>query len=78
MLRASGLAYTILRPGRLTDDPGIGRISLAPWLKGADVPRADVAALLAACLDDQRSIGCLWEVTGGDTPIADAIARAAT
>ena len=77
VLRASGLAYTILRPGRLTDDPGTGRIHLAPWLKGADVPRADVAALLAACLDDERSIGGLWEVTGGDTPIDEAIAQAA-
>ena len=67
----------ILRPGRLTDDPGTGRINLGPWLKGADIPRADVAALLAACLIDDRSIGRQWEMTGGDTAIADAIAQAA-
>ena len=77
VLRASGLDYTILRPGRLTDDPGTGRINLGPWLKGADIPRADVAALLAACLIDDRSIGRQWEMTGGDTAIADAIAQAA-
>jgi uncharacterized protein YbjT (DUF2867 family) len=77
VLRASGLAYTILRPGRLTDEPGTGRVNLGPWLKGADIPRADVAALLAACLEDERAIGHQWEVTGGDTPIAEAIAQAA-
>ncbi len=77
VLRASGLDHTIIRPGRLTYDPGTGGINLAPWLKGADIPRADVAALLAACLDDDRSIGGLWEATGGPTPINQAIARAA-
>jgi len=76
VLCASGLAYTIIRPGRLTDDPKTGRIYLAPWLKGADVPRADVAALLAACLDNDRSIGHIWEVTSGNIAIADAIAQA--
>ncbi|MCZ6848886.1 MAG: SDR family oxidoreductase [Alphaproteobacteria bacterium] len=76
-LRESGLEFTIIRPGRLTDDPGTGRVELASRLKGADVPRADVAALLAACLDDERSIGRQWEATGGGTPIDEAIARAA-
>lgn len=76
-LRESGLEFTIIRPGRLTDDPGTGRVELASRLKGAPVPRADVAALLAACLDDERSIGRQWEATGGDLPINDAIARAA-
>jgi len=75
-LRESGLDYTILRPGHLTDDPGTGRIGLAPRLKGADVPRDDVAALLLACLDDPRAIDRQWEVTKGETPIGEAIARA--
>lgn len=76
VLRASGLDHTIIRPGRLTDDPGTGDVNLAPWLKGADIARADVAALLAACLDDRRSIGCQWEATGGGTLIPEAIASA--
>lgn len=77
VLRASGLDYTIIRPGRLTDDPGTGHVNLGPWLKGADIPRSDVAALLAACLEDDCAVGRTWEVTGGDTPIIDAIVRAA-
>lgn len=75
-LRQSGLDYTIIRPGRLTDDPGTGRIALAPRLKGADVPRDDVAALLDACLTDPRTIGRQWEMTKGDTPINEAIGQA--
>ena len=29
-LRASDLAWTIIRPGRLTDDPATGLVSLGP------------------------------------------------
>lgn len=76
-LRASGLEYTILRPGRLTDEPGTGRVNLARRLKGANVPRDDVAAVLLACLDDPRTIGRQWELTRGETVITDAIAQAA-
>ncbi len=77
VLRAAGLDYTIIRPGRLTDEPGTGRIALAPWLKGADIPRADVAALLAAVLENDNAVNRLWEATGGDTPIPWAIEAAA-
>ena len=76
-LRESGLEYTIIRPGRLTDDPGTGRIALGPRLEGADIPRADVAALLVALLENQSAIGRQWEATKGDTPINEAIKKAA-
>ncbi len=76
-LRESGLDYTIIRPGRLTEEPGSGRIALGPRLKGAEIPRADVAALLAAVLENDGTIGRQWEATGGDTPIGQAIAEAA-
>jgi uncharacterized protein YbjT (DUF2867 family) len=73
-LRASGLDYTVVRPGRLTDDPGTGRIALAPDLPRGSVPRADVAATFAAMLDAPNTIGKTLDLTGGDTPIADAVA----
>jgi ADP-ribose pyrophosphatase YjhB (NUDIX family) len=41
------------------------------------VPRADVAAVIAAVLDDDRSIGATWALVGGDTPIGEAIDQAA-
>src|SRR5262249_47264311 len=40
-LRASGLDYTIVRPGGLTDDPGTGLVSIAERLDRGQVPRAD-------------------------------------
>src|SRR3954449_6155078 len=56
-LRASGLDWTVIRPGGLTDDPPAGSIALAPELPRGSIPRADVAATLAAVLDAANTIG---------------------
>lgn len=73
-LRASGLAYTIVRPGSLTDDPGTGRVTVAEQLEGGGaVPRDDVAAVLAAALADDATIGRTIELVSGDVPIDDAL-----
>ena len=77
-LRASGLDWTILRPGRLTDDPATARVALGDDVARSEVPRADVAAVTAAVIDDDRSIGHQWNLVSGDTPVPDAIANAAT
>jgi len=75
-LRASDLAWTILRPGGLTDDPGTGRVSLGPHVGRGSIPRADVAAVLVALLDDDRSIGAQWVARSGETPIDEAVGAA--
>jgi len=75
-LRDSGLDWTILRPGGLTDDPGTGRVRLAESVPRGKVPRADVAAVLAAVVVDDATIGHQWELVTGDTPIPDALTRA--
>ncbi len=72
-LRESGLAWTILRPGRLTDDPATGGVQLGPPVDRAEIPRADVAAVVAAVLDTPSSIGCQWDLVSGDTAIAEAV-----
>lgn len=72
-LRDSDLDWTILRPGRLTDDPATGLVSLGPDLPGGEIPRADVAAVVAALLDEPGSIGQQWDLVGGETPVGDAI-----
>jgi len=74
-LRASGLAWTILRPGRLTDDPATGLVSLGVDLPRGEVPRADVAAVLAALLDEPGSIGKQWDLVAGSTPVGQAVRR---
>lgn len=75
-LRSSGLDWTIIRPGVLTDDPPTGLVTLAAVVPKADVPRADVAAVVAAVLDTPRSIGHQWDLMGGDTPVTEAVATA--
>jgi uncharacterized protein YbjT (DUF2867 family) len=76
-LRESDLAWTILRPGRLTDDPGTGRVALGEEVERGEVARADVAATVAALVDDIDTAGHQWNLVGGSTPVAEAI-RAAT
>ncbi len=76
-LRDSGLDWTIIRPGRLTDDPGTGAVSLGPDLSRGDVPRADVAAVLAEVVGSEAAIGWQWDLVTGDTPITEAVQRAA-
>lgn len=75
--RRDGLRWTILRPGGLTDDPGTGRVALAPALAFDAVPRDDVATVMVALLDDERTTGLTLELTGGQTPVDEAVEHAA-
>jgi uncharacterized protein YbjT (DUF2867 family) len=72
-LRESGLAWTIIRPGRLTDDPATGKVSLGADVTRGDVTRADVAAVLAAVLDADGAIGQQWNLVNGDVPVEQAV-----
>jgi uncharacterized protein YbjT (DUF2867 family) len=73
-LRARDLDWTILRPGGLTDAPAAGRIRLAPPpVPAGTVPRADVAAVIAALLDNPGTRHQTLELTGGDSPVAAAV-----
>lgn len=62
-LRARDLQWTVLRPGRLTDEPGTGRVQLAPEVAFGDVPRDDVAAVVVRLLDDPGTAGAVLELT---------------
>lgn len=75
-LRESDLDWTILRPGRLTDEPGTGKVRLARTVRRGSVSRDDVAAVLTALLDEPRTIGRTLEIVGGDVPVAEAVAAA--
>lgn len=71
---ASDLAWTIVRPGRLTNDAGTGAVTLARHVGRGAIPREDVAAVVVAALDDPATAGHIVEIVGGDTPIAEALA----
>lgn len=72
-LAASELDWTILAPGTLTSDPPTGRIELDPTGRG-EVPRADVAATVAAAIADDSTIGRTIRFGGGAEVIGHAIA----
>lgn len=73
-LRATDLTWTILMPSTLTDDPGTGTIDTAAE-KASEVPRADVAAVVAAVLAADDSVTARRDIpfNTGDTPITEAI-----
>jgi nucleoside-diphosphate-sugar epimerase len=76
-LRAGGLAYTIVRPGRLTDDPATGRVELGEDVPRREITRDDTAAVLAGTLHEPRLAGRTFVAVGGDTPIDEALAALA-
>jgi uncharacterized protein YbjT (DUF2867 family) len=73
-LAESGLAWTVVRPGALTDDAPTGRVRLARDTGRGQIPRADVAAVLAEVLATPGTAGQDFELIAGETPIADAVA----
>jgi uncharacterized protein YbjT (DUF2867 family) len=71
-LRESGLDYTVIRPGRLTNDAATGLVSLRENGESGSIPRDDVAAVLAAVLPAQNTIGKTLDVVSGDVPVEEA------
>ena len=69
----TNLQYTILRPGTLTNDEPTGEINLSGATTGdLTVTRADVAAVIAAVLDNSQTIGEIYTFVNGDEPIDEA------
>lgn len=74
VLAASGLDFTIVRPVRLTDEPGSGLVAVDGGDLGPTVAREDVAEALVEVLRHDATIGLTFNLSAGGTPIADAIA----
>lgn len=72
-LMASDLAWTIVRPGPLNDEPGTGKVTVGREVDRDEIPREDVAAVLLGVLDDEATAGLVFEVVAGDTPVDEAI-----
>ncbi|MDO6761084.1 SDR family oxidoreductase [Tamlana sp. 2_MG-2023] len=73
-LKTSGLNYTIVRPGRLTNDNGTGHIDLEKNLnrRGA-ISRDDVAQTLVRSLHDDAPHDTTFEILEGETLIGKAL-----
>lgn len=66
-LQASELEWTIVRPGRLTDEPGTGRVRVDLEPFRGEVPRADVAAVLDELLGRTTAVRRILYVNAGET-----------
>lgn len=76
-LKKSGLNYTIVRPGTLSNDAGKGKIELENKLnKRGQIPRADVAETLVGSLQDSVAKNKTFEILEGDTNIKSALEKA--
>ncbi|MGW6403460.1 SDR family oxidoreductase [Streptomyces sp. NPDC055134] len=69
----SGLDWTILRPGMLTDDAGTGLVRLEASTGRGPVPRDDVAAVLAELVDTPATAGLTLELISGSAPVMVAV-----
>ena len=72
-LRARDLDWTVVRPGRLTDDPAGGRVQVGHLARG-EVSRADVAAVLAEVLTTDATIGQAFDLLAGHQTVEAALA----
>jgi uncharacterized protein YbjT (DUF2867 family) len=73
-LTQSGLDWTIVKPGHLTDAPGSGRVQVSrSFGRRAAVPRDDVALVLLECLLAPNTIGVEFELFEGDVPAREAV-----
>ena len=72
-LRASGLDFTIIRPGGLTNDPGTAKVTAGEDVGRGNIPRDDVAAVVVGALDEPRTVGKAFVVVQGETPIPEAL-----
>lgn len=74
-LAASGLEFTIVRPGGLTDGEPTGHVKIGERLERGEIPRADVAAVLAAVLGADNTIGRSFDLSSGEQPLVEAVAE---
>jgi uncharacterized protein YbjT (DUF2867 family) len=72
-VRASDRSWTIVRPGRLTDETGSGQVRIDTEPFRGEIPRDDVAAVIARLLPDSRFGGKVLYVNGGDVPAERAL-----
>ncbi|UOQ50509.1 SDR family oxidoreductase [Gracilibacillus caseinilyticus] len=72
-LLSTELDYTIIHPGKLTNDPGTNQVTLSEKVERNEVPREDIAATIVASLNTPSTIGKRFQVVKGNTDIADAV-----
>lgn len=73
-LAGSGLTWTVVRPGGLTDDEATGRVAIGTRLPSGQISRADVAAVCVACLAEAKTERRAFDLTSGGALVDEALA----
>lgn len=73
-LRGRDLDWTIVRPGRLTNEAGEGRVELGESVGYGEISREDVAAVVGELLTSGRGIGRTLELVAGERTTTEAVA----
>ena len=74
-LFASDLNYTILRPGGLKNEPGTGKIAVGTDLEPGSIPREDVARVIVASLQEEKTYRMAFDLIAGEHQIDDALGK---
>lgn len=69
----SNLDFTIIRPENLTNESGIGKVTLGQNLPHKYSSRANVAATVVASLENDNTIKKAFDMMDGDTPVNEAV-----
>ncbi|MFB4166274.1 SDR family oxidoreductase [Alteribacillus sp. JSM 102045] len=75
-LAASGLAYTIVRPGLLTFHKGSGKVEMRKKIENREnrsISREDVAKVMVLSLDEENAKGKTFELLSGEQDIKEAL-----
>ncbi|WP_182200934.1 SDR family oxidoreductase [Paraliobacillus salinarum] len=72
-LKRTDLAYTIIHPGRLTNDKGLGKVELGEKVERGEIPREDVAEVILEALQNEKTIRKGFQIVTGNKSIKDAV-----
>ncbi|WP_339311341.1 SDR family oxidoreductase [Paenibacillus sp. FSL k6-2145] len=75
VLFASDLNYTIIRPGGLKNEPGTGKIAVGTDLEPRSIPREDVARVIVASLQEEKTYRMAFDLIAGEHPVEDALGK---
>ncbi|MDP5274195.1 SDR family oxidoreductase [Chengkuizengella axinellae] len=75
VLKQKDLIYTIVRPGRLSNEDGNGLVRIEKRLSdvSGSISRQDVAKTLVECVENENTYYKIFEMLSGDQTITDAL-----
>ncbi|KAF9555680.1 NAD(P)-binding protein [Agrocybe pediades] len=73
LVKRTAFKWVILRPGGLTNEPGVGTASVGRTHLGKTISRDDVALALSLLLNRVDAAGLAIDLVGGDTPIKEGL-----